>query len=82
MKLHRAALGFTIMAVGAFCMAPFCEAESPQPKKRPGVVQVGDEAPNFMHELVSAQGKSRPPKFLGNLVRTVPCRDAGDGTAV
>jgi len=52
MTLHRAALVFTFMAVGAFCTAPFSEAESPQPKKPPGfergVVQVGDEAPNFM----------------------------------
>jgi peroxiredoxin len=33
------------------CAAPFSNAESPQPKKRPGsergFVQVGDEAPNF-----------------------------------
>ncbi len=51
MTLHRAALVFTFMAVGAFFTAPLSEAESPQPKKRPGfergVVQVGDEAPNF-----------------------------------
>ena len=52
MTLHRAALVFTFMAVGVFCTASFSEAESPQPKTRPGfergVVQVGDEAPNFM----------------------------------
>ncbi|HEU5091153.1 MAG TPA: TlpA disulfide reductase family protein [Nitrospira sp.] len=51
MKLHRAALVFTFMTVGALCAAPFSDAESPQPKKRPGsergFVQVGDEAPNF-----------------------------------
>jgi peroxiredoxin len=52
MRLHRAALVFTFMAVGVFCTASFSEAESPQPKTRPGfergVVHVGDEAPNFM----------------------------------
>lgn len=51
MKLHRAALVFTLMTIGTLCTALFSEAESPQPKKRPGfvrgVVQVGDEAPNF-----------------------------------
>jgi peroxiredoxin len=51
MKLHRAVLGFTFMAVGALCTAPLSHAESPYPKKRPGfergVIQVGDEAPNF-----------------------------------
>jgi peroxiredoxin len=51
MKLHRAELVFTFMAVGALCATPFSQAESPPPKKRPGfergVVQVGDEAPNF-----------------------------------
>jgi len=51
MKLHRAVLGFTFVAVGALCTAPFSQAESPHPKKRPGfergVIQVGDEAPNF-----------------------------------
>jgi peroxiredoxin len=51
MTLHQAALVFTFMAVGVLCTAPFSEAESPQPKKRPGfergVIQVGDEAPNF-----------------------------------
>lgn len=39
------------MAIGALCMAPSSKAESPQPKKRSGfergVVQIGDEAPNF-----------------------------------
>ena len=51
MKLHRVVLGFTFMAVGVLCTPPFSEAESPQPKKRQGfergIVQVGDEAPNF-----------------------------------
>ena len=51
MKLHRAELVFTLMAVGALCATPFSQAESPPLKKRPGVergvVQVGDEAPNF-----------------------------------
>ena len=51
MKFYQAALVFIVMAVSALCTAPFPEAESPQPKKRPGfergVVQVGDEAPNF-----------------------------------
>ncbi len=50
--LHRASLVFTFMAVGVFCTASFSEAESLQPKPRPGfergVVRVGDEAPNFM----------------------------------
>lgn len=44
-------LGFTSMAVGALCTAPFSHAEPPQSKNRPGfersIVQVGDEAPNF-----------------------------------
>ncbi|MFY4729651.1 peroxiredoxin family protein [Nitrospira sp. BLG_2] len=51
MKLYRAGLGFIFMAVSGLCTAPFSDAESPQPKKRfgfeRGVVQVGDEAPNF-----------------------------------
>lgn len=51
MKLHPAALVFTFMVIGALCTAPFSQAESPKPKKHPGfergVVQVGDEAPNF-----------------------------------
>lgn len=52
MKLHRAASVFTFMIVGALCAAPCSQAELPLPKKRTaferGVVQVGDEAPNFM----------------------------------
>ena len=51
MKIHRAVLVVTFMAVGALCTAPSSEAESPPPKKRQGfergIVQVGDEAPNF-----------------------------------
>ena len=51
MKFYQAALAFIVMVVSALCTTPFSEAESPQPKKRPGfergVVQVGDEAPNF-----------------------------------
>jgi len=51
MKFYQAALVFIVMAVSGLCTTPFSEAESPQPKKRPGfehgVVQVGDEAPNF-----------------------------------
>lgn len=51
MTFHRTALVFTVMAIGALCMAPSSKAESPQPKKRSGfergVVQIGDEAPNF-----------------------------------
>lgn len=42
---------YTFMAACVLCAASFSEAESPLPKKRPsfehGVVQVGDEAPNF-----------------------------------
>jgi peroxiredoxin len=39
------------MAIGALCTTPFSEAESPQSENRPGsvhgIVQVGDEAPDF-----------------------------------
>ncbi|NGZ11406.1 MAG: TlpA family protein disulfide reductase [Nitrospira sp. LK70] len=52
MKHPLATAVFTFVSVGVLFAAPCSEAESPQTKKRPGfergVVQVGDEAPNFM----------------------------------
>lgn len=52
MKHSLAAAVLTLVSIGVLFTAPCSEAESPQTRKMPGfergVVQVGDEAPNFM----------------------------------
>lgn len=83
-----------LLAVGGLVAASVVEAQPPQSVKQlavaRGVVQVGDEAPNLhiagscreCHESLAAQGKGRAAEFLGDLVWTLSCRDAGDGTTL
>lgn len=71
MKLHRVGLVITFMAIGTVCTAPFSQAESHQPKKRSGfergVVQVGDEAPNFTLRDLTGNAMSLS-QFKGKVV--------------
>lgn len=71
MKLHQVGLVITFMAIGTVCTALFSQAESHQPKKRSGfergVVQVGDEAPNFTLRDLTGNAMSLS-QFKGKVV--------------